>query len=92
MATVNNALGENGCLYHDGSTSVHVPAMIAGPVSETTGAGDAFNGGLAAALAEQRSPLDAIRFGTAVAAISVTRPGTASSIPSRKEVEALLLK
>ena len=85
-------LGENGCLYHDGSTPVHVPAMIAGPVSETTGAGDAFNGGLAAALAEQRPPLDAIRFGTAVAAISVTRPGTASSIPSRKEVEALLLK
>ena len=85
-------LGENGCLYHDGSAPVHVPAMIAGPVSETTGAGDAFNGGLAAALAEQRPPLDAIRFGTAVAAISVTRPGTASSIPSRKEAEALLLK
>ena len=85
-------LGENGCLYHDGTNSVHVPAIIADPVVETTGAGDAFNGGLAAAIAEGRSPLDAIRFGTATAAISVTRPGTAPSMPTRKEVEKLLQK
>src|SRR6056300_1243846 len=83
-------LGENGCLYHDGSNSVHVPAINAGPVVETTGAGDAFNGGFAAAIAEGRSPLAAIRFGTATAAISVTRPGTAPSMPTRKEIESLL--
>lgn len=83
-------LGENGCLYHDGSNSVHVPAINAGPVVETTGAGDAFNGGFAAAIAEGRSPLEAIRFGTATAAISVTRPGTAPSMPTRKEIESLL--
>ena len=85
-------LGQNGCLYHDGTSPVHVPAMNAGPVIETTGAGDAFNGGLAAALAEGRLPLDAIRFGTATAAISVTRPGTALSMPTRKEVETLLAR
>lgn len=83
-------LGENGCLYHDGSNSVHVPAINAGPVVETTGAGDAFNGGFAVAIAEGRSPLEAIRFGTATAAISVTRPGTAPSMPTRKEIESLL--
>lgn len=83
-------LGENGCLYHDGSNSVHVPAINAGPVVETTGAGDAFNGGFAVAIAEGHSPLEAIRFGTATAAISVTRPGTAPSMPTRKEIKSLL--
>ena len=83
-------LGENGSLYHDGSNSVHVPAINAGPVVETTGAGDAFNGGFAVAIAEGHSPLEAIRFGTATAAISVTRPGTAPSMPTRKEIESLL--
>ena len=83
-------LGENGCLYHDGSNSVHVPAINAGPVVETTGAGYAFNGGFAVAIAEGHSPLEAIRFGTATAAISVTRPGTAPSMPTRKEIESLL--
>ena len=83
-------LGENGCLYHDGSNSVHVPAINAGPVVETTGAGDAFNGGFAVAIAEGHSPLEAIRFGTATAAISVTRPGTAPSMPTRREIESLL--
>ena len=83
-------LGENGCLYHDGTSPVHVPAITAGPVVETTGAGDAFNGGLAAALAEGKLPLDAIRFGTATAAISVIRSGTAPSMPDRNEIETLL--
>ncbi len=85
-------LGENGCLYHDGRTAVHVPAMSAGPVLETTGAGDAFNGGFAAALAQGMTPMDAIRFGTATAAISVTRRGTAPSMPARSEIEALLAR
>ena len=83
-------LGENGCLYHDGRTATHIPALNAGPVKETTGAGDAFNGGLAAALARGLAPEDAIRFATATAAISVTRPGTAPSMPTLAEIEALL--
>lgn len=83
-------LGENGCLYHDGTSPVHIPALNAGTTIETTGAGDAFNGGFAAALAEGKSPLDAIRFGTATAAISVTRSGTAPSMPSRNEIVILL--
>lgn len=83
-------LGENGCLFHDGKAAVHVPALSAGPVVETTGAGDAFNGGLAAGLAEGMPPIEAIRFGTATAALSVTRPGTAPSMPSRTEIDDLL--
>jgi ribokinase len=85
-------LGGNGALYRDRSRSVHVPVMSAGPVVETTGAGDAFNGGFAVALSEGRDVVDAVRFGCATAGISVTRPGTAPSMPSRAEIEALLTK
>jgi ribokinase len=85
-------LGEMGALYHDGARTVHVPAFDAGPVVETTGAGDAFNGGFAVALSEGRDPVDAVRFGCATAAISVTRPGTAPSMPDRAEIDALLAR
>ena len=83
-------LGEKGALYRDASRSVHVPVFQAGPVVETTGAGDAFNGGFATALAEGADPVEAVRFGCATASISVTRPGTAPSMPARAEIDALL--
>jgi ribokinase len=67
-----------------------VPAISAGALVETTGAGDAFNGGFAAALAEGKSAEEAVRIGCVTAGISVTRPGTAPAMPSRAEVEALL--
>ena len=85
-------LGDKGALYHDGVQTVHVPVMSAGAVVETTGAGDAFNGGFAAALAEGMDPVAAARFGCATAGISVTRPGTAASMPARAEIEALLAR
>jgi ribokinase len=85
-------LGDKGALYHDRARTVHVPILPAGPVVETTGAGDAFNGGLAVALAEGRDPVEAVRFGVATACISVTRPGTAPSMPARSEIDALLAR
>jgi ribokinase len=85
-------LGGNGALYRDRSRSVHVPVISAGPVVETTGAGDAFNGGFAVALSEGDDVVEAVRFGCATAGISVTRPGTAPSMPARAEIEALLAK
>ena len=90
VGTAIITLGENGALFHDGARPVHVPAFNAGPVVETTGAGDAFNGGFAAALARGMDPLAAVRFGSATAAISVTRKGTAPSMPDLHEVQALL--
>ncbi len=83
-------LGDKGALYHDATRSEHVPALSAGAVVETTGAGDAFNGAFATALAEGMDPVEAVRFGCACAAISVTRPGTAPSMPPRAEIDALL--
>ena len=84
-------LGARGALVvtADGSSTL-VPSFNAGPVVETTGAGDAFCGGFASALAEGLPLLDAVRFGCATAGISVTRPGTAPSMPHRAEIEALL--
>lgn len=85
-------LGDQGALVHDGTTSAHVPPMSAGTAVDTTGAGDAFNGGLAVALAEG-APLErATRFATATAALSVTRMGTAASMPDRAEIDALLAR
>ncbi|MER9450285.1 ribokinase [Mesorhizobium sp. M0254] len=90
VGSVIITLGEKGALLHTAARSDHVPVVSAGPVVETTGAGDAFNGGLAAALAKGVEPLQAVRFACAVAGISVTRPGTAPSMPTLQEVEALL--
>ncbi|MEM7717856.1 MAG: ribokinase [Pseudomonadota bacterium] len=83
-------LGDNGALLVTADHVSHVPALSAGPVVETTGAGDAFNGGFAVALSEGMGPVDAVRFGAATAGISVTRPGTAPSMPQRTEIDALL--
>jgi ribokinase len=57
---------------------------------DTTGAGDVFNGTLAVALAEGKSLLDAARFASAAAAISVTRLGAQTSAPRRDEIDQLL--
>ena len=83
-------LGENGALYHDADTSIHVPVMPSGKVIETTGAGDSFNGSFAAAIAEGMTAVEAVKFGCAAAGISVTRVGAADSMPSRAEIDARL--
>lgn len=85
-------LGSKGALYHAPGRSELVPVVSAGPVVETTGAGDAFNGGFATGLARGMDPVDAVRFGCAVAGISVTRAGAARSMPTLVEVEALLAR
>ncbi len=83
-------LGEQGALFKDNNQVIHQPSYEVGPVVETTGAGDAFNGGLAVALAEEM-PIDkALRFACATASISVTRQGTAPSMPDRHEIDTLL--
>ena len=85
-------LGANGVLYRDRETRLHIPVISAGPVVETTGAGDAFNGGFAVALAEGMEIGAALRFGNATAGLSVTRPGAASAMASRAEIDALLAR
>jgi len=81
-------LGSRGALHVDGETFRRYAALRVKPV-DTTGAGDAFNGAFACALAEGRPLPEAIPFANAVAAISVTRPGAQSSMPTMREVRAL---
>lgn len=90
VGTALITLGENGALLVTRDRASHIPVVSAGPVVETTGAGDAFNGGFAVGLSEGMTPDDAVRFGAATAGISVTRPGTAPSMPTRDEIDALL--
>ena len=72
------------------SIAAHIPAYDAGSVVDTTGAGDAFNGGLATGLAKGLDARAAARFGCAVGGLSVTKEGTAPSMPRADEIEALL--
>ena len=83
-------LGEQGALFKDNNQIIHQPSYEVGPVVETTGAGDAFNGGLAVALAEEMPIEKALRFACATASISVTRQGTAPSMPDRQEIDTLI--
>jgi ribokinase len=83
-------LGEKGALLYGAVGTFMVPAFRIPKVVDTTGAGDAFNGGFAVALAEGMSPEAAVRFGCATAGLSVQKPGTAPSMPSRADIEALL--
>jgi len=82
-------LGSQGAMWLNVEGQGTVPIFKVKAV-DTTGAGDAFNGGFAVALGEGKSLEEAIRFGNAVAGLSVTKMGTAPSMPTRAEVEALL--
>jgi len=82
-------LGDQGCFFDDGERQLY-QAPFPVRVADSTAAGDVFNGALAVALAESRAMTDALRFASAAAAISVTRPGAQSSMPARAEVESFL--
>lgn len=79
-------LGERGALFHARDRSVITPAYQAGQVVDTTGAGDAFIGSFAAALAGGEDPIEAVRFGCAAAGLSVMRRGTAHAMPHLREI------
>jgi ribokinase len=83
-------LGANGALLHGADGTHKVPGFKVPKVVDTTGAGDAFGGGFAVALSEGKSPVDAVRFGCATAAFSVQKEGTAPSMPTRADIEAML--
>jgi ribokinase len=80
-------LGSKGAFVYSNAAGQIIPALKVKPV-DTTAAGDVFNGALTVALAEERSLVDAVRFASKAAAISVTRPGAQSSAPYRIEVDA----
>ena len=82
-------IGKQGSYYKGEKGEFVVPVIDLKPV-DTTGAGDAYNGAFCTALAEGKSMIDAMKFASAYSSLSVTRPGAASSMPSRIEVEELM--
>jgi ribokinase len=87
--TVVITLGAQGAQWVNQSGTGQLPTFPV-KVVDSTGAGDAFNAGLAVALAEGKNLNDAIIFANATAGLCVTKPGTTLSMPHRDEVEALL--
>lgn len=82
-------LAAKGALIVDSSGSVHVEGFPATPI-DTVAAGDSFNGAMAFQLASNKPLVEAVRFANAVGSITVTREGAIPSLPTYKEVEALL--
>ncbi|ABZ84966.1 ribokinase [Heliomicrobium modesticaldum Ice1] len=89
-------MGEKGVLFNasglndSGDSNLRRIPAFSVPVVDTTAAGDAFVAGFAVALAEGQPLEEALRFASAVAALSVTKAGAQTSLPLREEVNRFL--
>jgi ribokinase len=84
-------LGHRGVFVSSEGKEEIIPAHKVNAI-DTTGAGDAFNGGLLAALTEGKDIWAAAEFANALAALSVQKLGTTPSMPTREEIEAFMAK
>lgn len=82
-------LGAQGVYYQSSQESGFVEPFSVEAI-DTVAAGDAFNGGLTVALAEERPLAEAIRWGAAAGALATTKPGASSAMPTRVELMKLL--
>jgi ribokinase len=82
-------MGARGALLATKDFCGLIPAQKVKAV-DATAAGDVFNGAVAVALAEGKSLTEAAHFANAAAAISVTRLGAQTSVPTRAEIERML--
>jgi ribokinase len=87
--TVLITLGAAGAFLSTEASSKIVPAHFV-DVVDTTGAGDVFNGNLAAALCRDLHLEDALAYAQAAAALSVQRLGAQPSVPTRSAIDAFL--
>jgi ribokinase len=89
VKTVIITMGAKGFFMVNNEISEFFPAKKVKAV-DSTAAGDAFVGGLAFCIARGRTILEAALFANDVAALSVTKMGAQSSMPSMKEVEKFI--
>ncbi len=82
-------LGKKGVFACGKGFEMLVPAFKVKAV-DTTAAGDAFTGGFACALAEKKDFYECVKFGSAAAALAVTKLGAQSSLPARTEIRQFL--
>jgi len=78
--------GSKGVYFYQDGKEVHVPGFSV-DVVDTTGAGDSFNGALAVALSKAYSLEQACHYGNAVGALSVTKFGAQTGMPTDEEVK-----
>lgn len=91
VQTVIITLGEQGALWATQDKHGFVEPVFVQAV-DTTAAGDAFSGALAAGLAEKKTLIEALEFASYAAAIAVTRPGAQPALATTLEVEQLMEK
>lgn len=84
-------LGAGGVVYNCGDEVVHKPARCVEAV-DSTAAGDAFTGALAAALAAGEDIHSAVEFANAAGALTVTKSGAQQSLPAGKDVDDFMVK
>jgi ribokinase len=89
VKTVIVTLGANGALLVTDEKVTRIPTFKV-EVVDTTAAGDAFIGGLAAALLKDKSLEEAVHYGNAAGALAATKFGAQPSLPTRDEVERIL--
>jgi ribokinase len=82
-------LGSKGAVYISADGQIHRASAPQVTAVDTTGAGDAFVGSFAFALASGKDPLEAMKFGIKIASLSVTRKGAQSSYPDQTEIATL---
>ena len=88
---VATTFGANGAELCRGGESVARAIPPAVNAIDTVGAGDTFTAALVVALVEGQAPEEALRFACAAGAAATTKRGAQPSLPTRNEVEALLL-
>jgi ribokinase len=89
--TVIVTLGADGAVAADGITT-HTQKPFAVEVVDTTGAGDAFCGAVAAAYAQGRPLAEALRRGCAAGALATTRLGAQTALPTSSDIDRLLVE
>jgi ribokinase len=81
-------LADGGCVMADGEDTAYIAAVPVDMV-DSTGAGDAFAGALAVAIAERRSHAEAARFAVAASHLAVTGYGSQPAYPDRAQLEEM---
>jgi ribokinase len=78
-------LGEKGLFYSDGNEDIYLKATPVKAI-DTTGAGDAFNGGLAYALSQNKSIKESLNLANQVAGLSTLKLGAGNTMPYFKDL------
>tara|TARA_B100001063_G_C16763392_1_gene557249 strand:+ start:177 stop:1088 length:912 start_codon:yes stop_codon:yes gene_type:complete len=82
-------LGEKGLFYSDGKEDIYIKALSLKNVIDTTGAGDAFNGGFAFALSQDKKIKECLNIANRVAGLSTLKLGAGNAMPYAKDLKKL---